>query len=1010
MAFQYVEDRPTARTMRVDAKLCAALSPPEDHSDAEPVGWYLPAGCTAGGFSYINLGGTQLIAITPYVRFTSGEEPSFVAFGWFASWNAYIDGSPVYQAMYAEFSAEDAAAGIDFSLSCTGAAKRYAQIEGMASASYVLVPEGLADISQTIRDSVDLYEFTINIGGTERTFEWETGASTDEENTEGCFSDIELRTSAERPYYVDAEFSEDENDEPLFPGGLSLFSYEAAGLGEVTWVEGSYGRSDGPVCAYTRSYMHARTVLPAEYGSVMVYDPDGDVTMSCVAELGGGYFRSAGGTDGGAYKGSGPYGYTWASVYLHDWLGTYTVGVGADVKDMDSTSRAPVSVQTIERHPRGVVTEREFTAENGFIEGDTYVYSGSSSACITTEYVWTDEEDDEIPGEVLGSSDNFAYGGYLSWAVHATNYLDLPHADGEYIDLNRDNINELQHGGARILGIRPIWTPGDPVLTDGHYDEGSLKEPAHPPWEPLPTQVVTPPTTDPETGEPIYVIHPTVVPPYYDEVPLCDSSGALSLPDALLITVPAPGASAGTALAFGRDDFEWDDSDCSCVNAVGDGPITITSVASGAYVEVADIFDVNVRLTGTRFADVSWSLDSAHKGASAKLHLGANTWTLTGNGTTEAQLTRIDLCNPHTCGTTGDPQQSIVPYEKPLDRSLWDSGASEGVRKADDQYAWDFPKGWGVGRLTTFKIELLTAGAEYQFNTIQLVRLDEEDGGFARLYVLPQSGPWNDSCAMDDFAWFDGGGIEAGYGPNPISIIPKAFLVIDGAVVAEFAQGMVEYDASAEVPYRWYWRNLAEETIAWPLNYYGELPEGVTRSHAIAGVTIGTSIPESGFWADNCLTGFLAGGVYVPDSETHTISVPLRIMPRYWYSYPNTEAFPTAFYKRFRGQVQGLIYAETEPANGVGVMITNPNASPGAGEIQAKTTSQIGWFESDALNTKAAADVETAGLGSFEINLRSRFYSRVGALDTPLLVLRYCSTTGAIVINQDGNPSLTCCE
>jgi len=350
-------------------------------------------------------------------------------------------------------------------------------------------------------------------------------------------------------------------------------------------------------------------------------------------------------------------------------------------------------------------------------------------------------------------------------------------------------------------------------------------------------------------------------------------------------------------------------------------------------------------------------------------------------------------------------QQSIVPYELPLDASLPVEGQL-GHRQTDElnNYAWEYPKGWGVGRVVSVKVEPKTPGAVYKLRNVQLYRKKPEEGGFARLYVLPHQSPWVDSRTMDDFALSYAGEQSAPNQPNNVRYsYPKAFVVVDGAVALEIPAGCCTVDNREntgdlhETP--WYrmtrYKMIKEDDdatldlIAYPEDRYQDRDIDPTvyptayHTNGVVNVTVNHD-NWSDFLKQNCYVGFLNEGLHQEDTETNTISCGLTV----WadtieYELGMGGTMCTAMSHHSRGIAQGIaVDADGKPMANRQLVVTTPSASAGQETNAIITTDALGWFQTPAVNTKpdddglAVADIEMTADGAGAI-VRNRFASRI---------------------------------
>jgi hypothetical protein len=928
-------------------------------------------------------------SVITYTRVSGGSTVR----GWYVS---YVDENGIDRAIIDEHTADSATT--TFSVTLTGTRKRYAMVYDPdidITQTALLRSEVLSEARLVVADYVLEYEVEITLGATTRTFTIDATAD-DPTDAHRRYDDIQIEGIATVPIVYALAY--DGNNEPyLTQTGDNTYSAPCSLSTE--WITGTYSRSPGNPCSRERSYQHT---ISGNYG--------------CTVTLGDGAFSLVGGSSsalpvaGATFRTDFAYG----AFAFHDRCGAYSISLSPDIHNIDGATRS-LSVRTVERHPRTVETSYAVNAGNGFVTGSVVNYNGDTGPIVIESQDWEDEEDVPIEGLVCTSSGlTVEYGGAATFNAVCSSLCPL--STETYEDLNSGwagTLGVLLHGDSHVLGVKPTWA-------GTAYTEGTAREEAHPPWTPLPTQAQggePPAPLYEESGEPIWD-ETSDNPPRYDDQALCDNA-YFALDDALTVTVPAPGATLeDPSLTFAGVGLTWLDENCTAYNDTGNSRLSITANAdvTGAYAELDGVFDLNIRLTGPRFARLDWWLDNDHKDAECRIWLGANAWDIQGDGVNNTQTTIIDLCCPSYCETSGGPQQSIIDYELPFDQSL---SGSPPTRQSDDYagYRWDFPTGWGVGRLTRLKIEPKTANAEYRFTELFQFRKAIEDGGSCKLYVAHQAGPWNRSLEMNDFSLFNSGRV---YTDNEefgiiISIVVKAILEIDGAVCAEIplAEILEHSDSTFGETLTWPWYEsfcfklndtlgASTNVTAVPLNDYA-----APTAHDINGVTIATAEVSGEFWEGHYLAGWLMGDVYEPDGS-NVISVPFRIMPRYWEAYPNS-VLPTGPYKAYRGVVHGLaLTTENVPASNSTITISTPDASPGDEEIDSRYTDGVGRYESKAVNVKGDAEVES-GLPPQTITMRERMWSRL-VCTSRRLSLKYCATTGKIAITGDGKPTLTCCD
>lgn len=784
---------------------------------------------------------------------------------------------------------------------------------------------------------------------------------------------IEFQTACVTPrsHWAGLEYN-DSDFQWYRPYGTDFVHATAHDCRGHVWVEGSWSRKFGDVenaCQESRSYYwNDSEGNGVEYTSEM---------QEHIVDAG--TFSLAWGCDGHKYEPPpglvDPCG---TSFTVSDIFGPYTVGETPDLRNMDGVARSS-TIQGIELKPHRVETLVQDGDPLANYPSDpryTVNYNGMTGAEDNPINVWSYSWDGEVPQTTYPVN-------YLGKMILLSS---CPHAGEEFVDsqlpvstYDDDRyayFDVFQHGNRTINNIVPV---GD--------TEGSMHEPAHGPWEPVPS-----------AGQ-----------EYADNISLMISDPPASRADALTLTLAAPGTVVATPLQFASEALTWAESDCTTEIDSGRQKVTVAADVTTAYIEDADTLAAHIRL-GLRFAVVNWQSDRA--GAEAVLHIGQHAWNLTATGT-GAQATEIDLCRPDTPnGDLSGTLQSIIGREQPFDLSGYG-----GVRKADSEYDWDLDAGWGVGRVVSIKIECKTPDTAYWFESIEVIRKSHETGGYAQLYVVPQAGPWNDSCAIDDFAWQPSGHI----GANPVSAIVKGFLVIDGMVVWELLAayvrpGYVGYDAR----YFKLTRALADGGIGCPLDDYAT-PTEYAVNGAISAVTSGAfdydseSPAETDFVNANCLVTDLDGGVYdeVLVGGEWKIGVGMRIQPRHWDIAPGMQFLPKGSFHRFRGQAHGLAWtSDGTPDTG---LITEELIGGSTGEDGGLPVygEALGNYIFEAVNTRGQAEIESVSPGGPTcVDLRSRHYSRAARIGSNCrhLSLRYCSTTGRIVLTPGGKPALTCCE
>lgn len=357
------------------------------------------------------------------------------------------------------------------------------------------------------------------------------------------------------------------------------------------------------------------------------------------------------------------------------------------------------------------------------------------------------------------------------------------------------------------------------------------------------------------------------------------------------------------------------------------------------------------------------------------------------------KITQVEYTYDAPVSIEVSKMQSIIQFDQPVDASLYDDQLSHGKRQPDSYYSWEYPASWGVGRVVGVKLECKTPDTEYKFQCLQLYRKTTEEGGFAKLYVLPHQPSWNDSRQLNDWSWFDSGTMALPWCTNYRYVIRKAHLVIDGAVVLEIPAGTCEQDNHPQTGYEhptpWYifspWKLLPNEgatgmhVLAYPVNDYANPTSYATNG--VAGIDVNLA-QANDFVRDNCYVTYLVGGTY-SEAADHTIKVALDITPD--AISPYIGSFGTVaqgMTKRLRGGVQGLAFQEDgKPAANRQIRVTTPEALSNQKTDTAVLANALGWFETPALNTKSDAMLETC-VGTAYSVVRNRFLSRIAV--TPL--------------------------
>ena len=502
----------------------------------------------------------------------------------------------------------------------------------------------------------------------------------------------------------------------------------------------------------------------------------------------------------------------------------------------------------------------------------------------------------------------------------------------------------------------------------------AVGQPNHHIWKPWP-HVHDP---DMEGGDP-----QDTEPPWYDSSVYLSNQAFLT-DDSAFVSVHVIQGVPYKVLTF-VDSGDWTASGAT-MDFDGDLVHIATTEAGGAATitrsqGLAIIHDDKIpRLTG-RYARIRWR--ASHAGATALITFGPHSWLMTANSA-DWQDTEIDLLCPNITTLTGQ-MQSILNRERPWEHA-WISGSSQ--RPADDAtytddgdtynvFDWDYPAGWGVGRLTNIGLAGNEPDTDYWFDSVSIRHRTRAEGGFARLLVYPHQ-PWNDTRQLPDAAAPESGlDIYGAVSDDPeVTTNPirhhyeyiKAVLIVDGAVCAEIAGGRIQYsEADSPVIYN-HIEYTTRDSSGTP-NYGCVYPHddynvgfGATESWSCVkgvSITFGTAEAGNDFQAHTMLVQALYPGVY-PMDDTNHISAGYRLMVNKisYTSGLNGYQFWDRSEWRGCGAVCGVAFDGDEPKRSSTVSVATPNASTGRGADIDVPTNRLGWFLSPALNTKAAATVE----------------------------------------------------
>jgi hypothetical protein len=812
-----------------------------------------------------------------------------------------------------------------------------------------------------------------------------------------------------------------------------------------TWVSGTYSRSsDGrSVAGENRAfdYSYDIPVGADEYANGWLYlresgSRGGRVFATCgggVISVGGGYRNCCATTanDG-----------TWleaVGVSFTDTCGAYSINVSNDIANMDEVARAGYAIQGLERYPAHAVSAVAGAFQSPcteVIEHQQHTYSFDG-----TEYL-----------ELQGLT-NVTYGGWWTTSVWGCGaefgnvHAPIPGGVQEYFDLPQvpqDGFvfHGFDNGQLGIVNLPDTWDE-----QTQSYQDGVLGEPSHPGWTPLPTQAI-----DEETGQPLYTVAGEPIwdsgvdgdaqgDPWWDNEIFLKVPSVLNWVDALRFYFAAPGDIPNPPVVF-KDITGWEVPVNVTVAIDEDAQrLTLPADKESGYLTKLNTLPDKLRLTGTRFAKVNWKASVA--GAKAKVYIGKHAWELTATAADTWMHTLIDLCRPDIPGdvTVAGPsdQQSIAPYELPLDTSYVTPNDPTILNKRNPDetaYLWEYPAGWGVGRVRSLKLEVETPGTAYWFASVGLYRKTYEEGGFAKLYVLPHQPSWNDSRRLNDFGWQYAGEAYTGHSEkDTLYAIRKWLVVVDGAVVLEGNAGYCTEQnnpptGAALHPGPWYpytplrmypgvWSSFAvyargarvfyegtvykcivdhstmgvdpegsaewEEAIhpiAWPLDDYTDSTEYATNG--VVNVVQNPYIP-SDWHRDYGYLTWLEAGVYNENTATHQIAVSIKpLVNRVRLHVASGVTGIGGLYKRFRGQVQGLLWNQDgTPASEKILTVSTPNSSQGHSESVQIATNLLGWYETKAFNVKGSAYLSNPLV---DVPLRSRFISRLCGIEQ---ILKY---------------------
>lgn len=433
--------------------------------------------------------------------------------------------------------------------------------------------------------------------------------------------------------------------------------------------------------------------------------------------------------------------------------------------------------------------------------------------------------------------------------------------------------------------------------------------------------------------------------------------------DAFAVALAGTGEVA-TPLTF-TSTSGWTASDCTL--AIDSGQFQLSNVVAGAYVQ-KDLTSEFHRFTGGAFAKVYWTADTA--GAELDVTISGHKWHLIA-AASGAQVSLIDLCRPGCEQSDGSAaEDDTLKYNTDngslrfvssgalaRDCCCWTCAADQqqqtilDIEKAYGIHAFAVNRGWGVGRVTTVKLEPLTEGVVYHVEKITLYRKTAQEGGFARVVLAPQCS-WNDTQALSDFVVFDQGGDYKG---------PRVgYVVIDGAIVAECVIGWWRYTFGAWM----FWPALMDPAAAirvFPWTDYTATENQELDTNGVLGLTVPAHTAE--FFEQHACAGYLdprRGELTDEDMLTATIRTDRVNLPCGFGNLPAVKE------KLFRGCVEGLVFQnEARHEGSVSVQIGTDTPI----DVDSNT---LGWFSSPALKTTEACEVD----GYLAVSTAGRHYSR----------------------------------
>lgn len=396
----------------------------------------------------------------------------------------------------------------------------------------------------------------------------------------------------------------------------------------------------------------------------------------------------------------------------------------------------------------------------------------------------------------------------------------------------------------------------------------------------------------------------------------------------------------------------------------------------------------------------------------------------------EGDLTVVKFDEYGSKTLTINGMQSIISQELPMEGTFNkkdENGINQGLERAPDtDINWEYPDGWGVGRVTNIGFIGKTLNTEYKLKSMKLYRKSVEEGGFAKLIVYPYQSSYNQSRTVDDLAWKYAGKRTVYNDANTEShsiyryCIIKGLLIIDGAVAGELLDGNVEEDefipssmrkperansiftfapqktllctnpTGNPVPIENYTKNKA---VLYPLKDYLAYNKQQPTEPDINGVSIDYKYTEANaeneFLMNNLDVQFLKPGIYYESSGKIKVGIDVMYSslscPTSLFEGNNISGFIDTIYYSGRGMVYGLAQPNQK------IKIITANHVSGHATNTTVTANDLGFWISPPLNTKG-----TVQAGNTQTELRNRMLTRIG---TALL-----STGDAIILSGFEHP------